>query len=103
MRLNRLLEFADSFPVSSLIYQYPTEIEVRLAISGFVVNRLLILSCRLGEDPLAFKELSQVVVSVGVIRIDVNRFPKGILRGLIFFGTHQKHSVIVVGLRRTGI
>ena len=60
-RLYRLLQFADSLLVFSLIHQYPAKIEVRLAVAGFVVNGLLIFGCRLGEQALPFEEIPEVV------------------------------------------
>src|SRR4249919_3665479 len=77
-RLNSLLELGYSFVVLSLVHQYATKVEVRLAVTRFVFNSPLIFSRCFRKHALPFEEISEIIVSVGVVWIDINRLSKSI-------------------------
>src|SRR6201993_1497518 len=102
-RLNGLFELGYSFAGLSLVHQYATKVEVHLAVTRFIFNGPLIFSRGFQKQALPFEEISEIIMSVAVVWIDINRLPKSIFCPLIFFGTQQKYSVVVVGLSRTRI
>src|SRR5215470_4299270 len=84
-RLNRFLEFAYSFLVLLLIHQNPTKVEVRLAITGFVFNGTSVFCRGFRNKASPLEEVPEIVVSVGVIGVDINGLPKCILCRLKLF------------------
>src|SRR5580765_5491275 len=77
-RLNGLLELGYSFLVLSLIHQYATKVEVRLAVTRFILNGPLIFSRCFKKQALPFEKISEIIVRVGIVWIDINRLPKSI-------------------------
>src|SRR5215470_1645772 len=84
-RLNRFLEFAYSFLVLLLIHQHPTKVEVCLAITGLVFNGTSVFCRGFRNKASPLEEVPEIVVSVGVIGVDINGLPKCILCRLKLF------------------